>query len=108
MENQIQFGEIDNDVKSAYDYFASFLKPAIWTKRKETIESKIQSFHTRKPAAAGQSVNNSLSISDDRAGWYLYLVECYLVHQEKYEPLQGCRVLPIFKRIGADLALLKQ
>jgi hypothetical protein len=37
----------------------------------------------------------------------LYLVDKLLHDPAKYEPTQGARVVPIFKRIGADLDVLK-
>ena len=40
--------------------------------------------------------------------WYLYLVDTALRDPLKYEPIQGARVLPIFKRLGTDLDLLKR
>jgi len=93
--------EVDKDVRRAFDYFASYLKQDVWKKRRTAIESQIESFHSSEPGAR-------LSIADDRSGWYLYLIECFLFDQQKYEPLQGCRILPIFKRLGEDLELLKQ
>jgi hypothetical protein len=44
---------------------------------------------------------------EDTIGWYIYLVNTLIDEQHKYEFFQGSRIVPIFKRIGIDLDLVK-
>jgi hypothetical protein len=46
------------------------------------------------------------SVVEDAIGWYLYLAEVALHVPEKWDPMQGARVLPLFKRLGATFDLL--
>jgi hypothetical protein len=45
--------------------------------------------------------------NEDRIGWYLYLVETSLYAPSRTEVNQAARVLPVFSRLGSDLALLQ-
>ena len=49
-----------------------------------------------------------VAIADDRMAWYLYLAETYLFSPFKYEYIQGSRVLPVFKRLGASFDVLSR
>jgi hypothetical protein len=43
----------------------------------------------------------------DLFGWYLFLGESFTEHPWNYEPIYGCRVIPIFLTIGRELETLK-
>lgn len=43
----------------------------------------------------------------DQIGWYLYLLDMLINEPHKYEYFQSARVVPIFKRFGMNLPLLK-
>jgi len=96
----------DPDIKRALEWFLSFLRPEEWQKRKEAIEDYLESVLAPHDLAVKLQSQEPVSVSDDRMGWYLYLAETALYEPHKYEPLQGARVLPIFKRLGADFDLL--
>ncbi|GAB5527489.1 MAG: hypothetical protein Roseis2KO_53610 [Roseivirga sp.] len=49
-----------------------------------------------------------MAVKTDVIGWYLYLVDVLINEPHKYEYFQGARVVPIFKRLGSDLEMLKQ
>src|SRR4051812_48120423 len=80
-----------------------------WPPRMAAIEKSITDLLT---VAAGvkQSARNmkALKVKEDQIGWYIYLMNCLTEEITKYEPYQGARIAPIFKRIGADLHLIKQ
>lgn len=107
--NRNRFFETDEDIKRALDWFLAFIGPAAWEKRKLAIEKKI-SFEFYNPMFKGKGMENMVRLTDneDKIGWYLYLAEKLLTDPPQYEVIQGARVVPIFKRIGADLELLKE
>jgi hypothetical protein len=96
----------DPDVERALAWFLSFTDALDWEKRTARIEAQLEAVlepcHSRTDAQIYQPV----SIADDRIGWYLYLADTALHAPLKYEPIQGARILPIFKRLGADLDLV--
>lgn len=97
-------GSDDPDVLRAYDWLVSFFTAADWQRRSERIERQLEA---GVRAGGGLRDYSSISISDDRVAWYLYLVGAALHAPHKYEPAQGARVLPLFKRIGTDLDVLQ-
>jgi len=99
--------EIDNDVKIAFNWFLGFFEEEEWLSRKNNIEQRLSSTLTAKEFKANTNDLKPLAIHDDRIGWYLYLLESFLYHPYNYEPTQGSRVIPFFKRFGSDLDLLK-
>lgn len=100
-------GYTDPDVKRAFNWVASFLSDSDWRRRSEQIEAQLEASLTPHATREAAHAYEPISISDDRAAWYLYLVDAVLNAPLKYEPTQGARVVPIFKRLGADLDLLK-
>ncbi|WP_026600338.1 hypothetical protein [Methylomonas sp. 11b] len=100
-------GYDDPDVKRAFKWMISFLDNAEWRRRTEQIEAQLEvnlTPHTSRETATPYKSN---SVIDDRIGWYLYLIDTVLHNPVKYEPTQGARIVPIFKRLGADLDQLK-
>jgi hypothetical protein len=92
----------DPDVKRSLDWFLSLLPEGDWERRKAAIEETLE-----RALLPGDRVDwGRLSILDDRIGWYLYLAETGLYEPLKTEWNQGSRVLPVFKRLGADLDFL--
>ncbi|THF53451.1 hypothetical protein E6C50_04410 [Flavobacterium supellecticarium] len=96
----------DQDLKSTLEWFLSFMSEAHWMNRKKKIEDFLR--FKPKSDTAPLSQMQFLSVKDDRIGWYLYLVDSLLNDIVKYEPIQGARIVPIFKRFGIDLELLKR
>lgn len=96
----------DDDIQRSLKWFLSFISEQQWKLRKENIKKATEY------RAQSTYRNNSLtemipiSVDDDRIGWYLYLVESLLTDITSYEPIQGARVVPIFKRLGVDFDIL--
>ena len=98
----------DPDIEKALKWFLDLIPSADWSHRKETIEAYLDPLLEPKSRREDAKELKPLSIVDDRMGWYLYLVETSLHSPYKYEPIQGSRVLPIFKRFGSDFEKLVQ
>ena len=94
---------IEPDIQRALDWFLSFLPSDGWEKRKTAIESYLDSVLEPKKSRKDVKGLEPVSIKDDQIGWYLYLVETALTEMHRYEPIQGARVLPLFKRMGEDI-----
>lgn len=98
----------DEDVKKAWDWFMAFISEKDWEKRKNSMEQKMSlEFRNSRPFSEPLTEGTLLVEKTDVIGWYLYLVDCYLHHIHKYEYFQGARIIPVFKRFGEDLDLLK-
>ena len=103
------FGGIDDaDIERALQWFLGFLDVKDWTARVAAIERDIEK--GMQPRKRNFNADDYVSAygERDRIGWYLYLADTAQNDPLKYEPLQGARILPIFKRLGADLCLLKR
>ena len=100
-------GTDDADLENALQWFFKFLSDHDWKRRVDAIEENIET--GIQPKARNFQAEDYISIYSgvDRIAWYLYLL--YTVQHDplKYEPIQGARVIPVFKRLGADLDLLK-
>jgi hypothetical protein len=98
----------DADIKDAYYWFKEFISEKDWERRKNEIENYLTSIvRVSEPFSEPINEGTLLVIQKDQIGWYLYLVHTYLFEAHKYEYYQGARVLPIFKRIGMNLDLIK-
>lgn len=96
------------DIQRALDWFLSFLDPDEWIARKDAIENHLEQTFTIHKSREEAGTPKPVSINTDTMGWYLYLAETALMDITRYEPIQGARVLPIFERLGTDLAELTQ
>lgn len=99
---------IDPNIRRALEWFLGFLEPQEWNKRKEAIETHLQSILEPRRSREEALTSEPISIKDDRMGWYLYLAETSLYATYKYELIQGARVLPIFERLGRHFELLQR
>jgi len=98
----------DVDVIKSWKWFMSFLTESNWEKRKRDIENKIAiKFRDTEPFSVPLTEGTLVVVKDDVIGWYLYLVDVLINEPHKYEYFQGSRVIPIFKRFGIDLEILK-
>lgn len=105
MKNQL----VDIDIKTAYEWFRTFISDEEWLSRKNKIETYLSTVvRSASPFAEPISEGTLLVIKDDQIGWYMYLVHTYLFEPHKYEFYQGARVVPLFKRIGMNIELVKQ
>lgn len=97
----------DPEIAKAYDWLKGFIDSQQWANRKANIESYLDSALEANKSREKTGEFQSLAINQDKIAWYLYLVETYLYSPYKYESIQGARIIPIFKRIGADFDALR-
>lgn len=98
----------DAEVIKSWKWFMSFISEHDWRIRKENIEKKILvKIRDTPPFSEPLSEGTLLAVKDDVIGWYLYLLDMLINEPHKYEYFQGARIVPIFKRFGVDLELLK-
>ena len=104
MNNEMPpFGAYDPDVEVALNWLLSFADSTEWRDRLVLVDEK------RFAAASGGQVpcqvgyDYQLWPDDDRMGWYIYLALAALNRPLKYEPREGCRIIPIFKHFGRYL-----
>src|SRR5262249_48493723 len=95
------------DIRAAYEWLCQFLTQKDWDERRKKIQSHLLEVARPHDSAIGSEEFRSVSITDDRFGWYLYLAETYLHRPESYEVIQGARVMPILAQLGAHLELLQ-
>ncbi len=100
--------ENSTNLRHALDWFLSFLEPSSWIARKTVIEEYLERVLLARRTRDDATEHESISVGVDPMGWYLYLAETALTAVEKYEPLQGARVIPIFERIGENLDLVME
>ena len=87
-------------VRIAYDWCRSFIPEQEWQARKSRIQEHLLGVRRPRPISFAAEDFASVSVSDDRFGWYLYLAETFLEATQSYEPIQGARVIPIFTQLG--------
>lgn len=97
----------DEDIIAAYEWFRSYLSQSDWLKKKNTIESYLSGCLQPVDISTNIASSPRVVIEDDKMGWYLYLAYTYIYEHHKYEYFQGARILPIFKRLGKNLELVK-
>ncbi len=100
-------GADDTDLDDALEWFLEFLGADDWTARVAAIEQNIESGLGSAARDFGTGGLASAYTGRDRIAWYLYLVDAAQRHPLRYEPSQGARILPVFKKLGAHLGLLR-
>ena len=97
----------DADLENALQWFLEFLSDDDWKRRVAAVEENIET--GIRPKARDFRAEDYVAIYSgaDRIAWYLYLLDTAQHAPLKYEAVQGARVIPVFKRLGADLDLLK-
>jgi hypothetical protein len=102
----------DPDIERTFHWLLSFLPSGEWERRRSAIEQHLESilFPKVKPnlSEAERAQFHRLIGTEDRIGWYLYLVETSLYEPYRTEVNQASRVLPIFRRLGTELDLLQK
>ncbi|MYB18488.1 MAG: hypothetical protein F4Y16_05820 [Holophagales bacterium] len=100
-------GAADADLEGALEWFLGFLSVDDWKARVAAVEENVERGLSSVASSFGAEGGDSVYTGPDRIGWYLYLVDAVQHHPLRYEPIQGARIVPIFKRLGADLDLLR-
>jgi hypothetical protein len=103
LKNQIP---IDPEIAKFYDWLKSFIPSQQWDSRMLNIEKYLEAIFEAKQSRAEAKQLQPVAIYQDKIAWYLYLTETYLYNPFKHEPIQGARVMPIFKRFGIDFNTL--
>jgi hypothetical protein len=93
----------DPEIERAYNWLLSFLPSGEWDRRRSAIEEHLESILAPKPSLADAPPFYRLIGTEDRIGWYLYLVETSQHEPYRTEVHQASRVLPVFKQLGSDL-----
>jgi hypothetical protein len=96
----------DEDIRAFTDWLLGFMGKGGWATRREKIEDYIESV-IMEGNLDGDSLSKPVSVYQDRIGWYIYLAEMAMTDAIRYEPVQGARVLPIFRVLGKFLVQLK-
>ena len=98
----------DEDIEAALKLFLSYIHPADWENRKEKIRSQID-IPINNPTSLDLDSQKMIpiSIAVERIDWYLYLMDTLLYDFNSYEPYQGARIAPIFKKLGENIEKLK-
>ena len=78
-----------------------------WLDRKVKIEKEISITFLNRPPVIDIRKGTLIAIQKDQIGWYLYLVYTLIYEPYRYDYFQGARIIPIFKRIGMNLNLVK-
>ena len=97
----------DNDIINAFKWLRSFISDKEWLDRKVKIEKEISITFLNHPPVIDIRKGTLIAIQKDQIGWYLYLVYTLIYEPYRYDYFQGARIIPIFKRIGMNLDLVK-
>lgn len=99
----------DQDVINGYNWLRSYIPEKDWLLRKDAIEKYLSyDFRSTQPFSEPLTAGTLLVIKNDQIGWYLYLLQCLIFEPHKYEYYQGARIVPVFKRIGMNLDMVKK
>lgn len=98
----------DPDVEAAFRWLLSYLPAGDWAARRAAVERHIEAMVTPRAAPPpGAEYHRLVGPEADQISWYLYLVETSQHEPRRTEVNQAARVLPIFKRLGSELDLLR-
>lgn len=100
-------GYNDPEFARGVAWVMGFIDPADWKRRAARIEQNLEAVFERRKTEHEAATHGAVLFADDQIAWYLYLADKALNDPYNYEPNQGARVIPIFKRLGTDLELLK-
>ena len=96
----------DPDIINAYNWIRSYIHEKDWKKRISYIEKEL-SLKFKKDESIDISKGTLNAINSDKIGWYLYLVYVGINEPYKYDYFPSARILPIFKRLGMNLDMVK-
>ena len=101
------FGAHEPEVAESVNWLLSFADPVEWRDRLTPIDER-----RFDPTRSNQQLrqvgyDHQTWPDDDPMGWYLYLALAALNRPFKYEPREGCRIIPILKHFGMHLTRLK-
>lgn len=90
--------------RRAVEYFKSFMTADEWVLKRAAVAKQFYESligESSDPSGKGKYFDDR-----DLFAWYLFLAESFTDHPWNYEVIYGCRVMPIFASIGADLDIL--
>jgi hypothetical protein len=98
----------DPEVEAAFRWLLSYLPAGDWASRKAAIEEHLEAvLDPQSEAMPAAGYHRLIGPDADQIGWYLYLAETSLYEPRRTEVNQAARVLPIFRRLGSELELLR-
>lgn len=98
----------DPDIERAFRWLHSYIPAGQWELRRFAVERHIEAMVTPKAAPpSGAEYHRLIGPAADQISWYLYLVETSLYDPRRTEVNQASRVLPVFRRLGSELDLLR-
>ena len=89
----------DPDIRLFTDWLLGFMPKNEWANRRNKIEDIIEGTVTGNWIKFDKG-GKPVSVYEDRIGWYIYLAEVAMTDMIRYEPIQGARVLPLFRVLG--------
>lgn len=102
------FGGYDHPhLNQTLDWIMSYADPADWHDRLLPIDQ--DRFNSNRPVPEFRQVgyDHQRWPIKDRMAWYVYLGLAAAKRPFRYEPREGCRIIPVFKRFGMHLSELK-
>ena len=97
----------DPHVEKSLNWLLSFEDSIDWADRLALIEERRFNTGVQQPEFRQTGYDHQNWPDDDRMGWYVYLALAALNRPFKYEPREGCRILPVLNRLGSHLPELK-
>ena len=97
----------DPDIREAVNWLLSFADQGDWVDRLASIGQRLSDASAQSSNFRQVGYDQQDWPDDDRMAWYVYLAQAALDRPFDYEPREGCRVLPIFKRFGMHLPELR-
>jgi hypothetical protein len=93
----------DADIERSFEWLVSFLPAGEWDRKRAAVEEYIESLFTPKERTGDSTEYYRIVGPPDKMSWYLYLVQMSQHEPYRTEVNQASRVLPVFKRLGANL-----
>lgn len=97
-------------VKTAVEYFKSFMSDAVWERRKANVEEyflDVTKSIVKSATKDSAQYNNRMAYYSKWIDWYVYLAEVCSTKAFGHDEAQWARIKPFFMKIGSKLDLLK-
>ncbi|MDI7774698.1 hypothetical protein [Asticcacaulis sp. EMRT-3] len=97
------YGEFP-DLKKGVRFFVSLMPDDEWSRRREAVAKRFYNSLISEPETTDEK--GRFFDERDQFAWFLFLGESFTDHPQNYEPVYGCRVIPILAAIGRNLDTL--
>ncbi len=95
----------DPELEQAFRWFVDIIGSPAWGRFRADIVLFTESLETY---TSNIDLYSKPHTPPNQFAWYLYLCEAFLYHPIDYDFKQGCRVIPVFKSIGKDIATARE